>query len=193
MINLLPPSAKKEFIAGRVNTLLVRYLWIIGILFVLLAFICGLTYMMLETIKTNKQQQIQDNTSKVKDYATIRQQAAAFQSNLSVAKSIMDRQTYYSGALLKISKYLVPGTILQSISLDRTTYGTPMTLQILAADTGTAVRLKDSLQSSSLFSDVHFQTVDLSTGGTPSNGVTYHTSVTMQVTINKDGIGNEAF
>lgn len=193
MINLLSPVAKKNFVAGRVNALLVRYLWIVGALFILLGVICGLTYFMLDGTKVAKEQLIKDNEAKMSEYQPVQQRATQFQTNLATSKAILDKQTYYSGALLKISKYLIKGTVISTITLDNTTYGTPMTIQVLAVDPYVAINLKKSLQDSGIFSDVHFQVVDLPASGQTVNDVKYGASLTMQVTINKDGIGNESY
>ena len=156
MINLLPPQLKKQFVAGRVNTLLVRYLWMTVGFFGLLAIISGLTYVMLETTKKNAQQQIDDNNARVVDYNDIQARTQALQSNLSAAKAILEKQTHYSEALLKIAKSLPDGIVLGKISLDSSTYGTPVTIHFLAKDEETAIALKKQLQESTIFSDVHF-------------------------------------
>lgn len=192
MINLLPPQTKKMFVAGRVNTLLVRYIWMTAGFFGLLAVISGLTYVMLDTTKANADQQIEDNNSRVAGYNQIQVQTQEFQQNLATAKAILDKQTYYSGALLKIAKYLPAGIIIDRISLDSATYGTPVTLHFLAADEERAIALKAALNESKIFSDVHFQTLNLAENGKSANGTVYRVGITMSTTINKEGIGNES-
>lgn len=192
MINLLPPQTKKLFVAGRVNTLLVRYIWMTAGFFGLLAVISGLTYVMLENTKTNANQQINENNSRVTDYVQIQKQTKEFQDNLATAKAILDRQTYYSGALLKIAKYLPTGTVIDKISLDSATYGTPITLHFLAINEDQAIALKSALADSKIFSDVHFQTLNLAENGKSANGTIYRVGIDMSTTINKEGIGNES-
>ena len=191
MINLLPPQNKKQFIAGRVNTLLMQYIWITAALFGLLGIISGLTYFMLETTRMNAEQQITENTSRVTNYQQIQQRTAEFQSNLTIAKAILDQQTYYSGALMKIAKYLPSGTVIDKISLDSSTYGTPISLHFLAEDEDTAITLKKARQESNIFSDVHFQTLNLEENGKGANDKVYRVGITMSTTIRKEGIGNE--
>lgn len=193
MINLLPPQTKKQFLAGRVNTILVRYIWMTAGFFGLLAVISGLTYIMLETTKSTAQQQIDSNNSRVSDYNQIQTRKKEFQDNLATAKAILDKQTYYSGALLKIAKILPDGTVLNKISLDSSTYGTPVTLHFLALDEDHAITLKTALQASNIFSDVHFQTLNLEEYGKSANDKVYRVGIDMSTTINKDGIGNESY
>lgn len=192
MINLLPPQTKKLFVAGRVNTLLVRYIWMTAGFFGLLAVISGLTYVMLETTKTNASQQIQDNNSRVAGYNQIQKQTKEFQDNLATAKAILDRQTYYSGALLKIAKYLPAGTVIDKISLDSATYGTPIVLHFLAVDEDQAIALKSALTDSKIFTDVHFQVLNLSENGKSANGTIYRVGIDMSTTINKQGVSDES-
>ena len=193
MINLLPPESKKHFIAGRVNTLLVRYIWLTAALFGLLALISGLTYVMLENTKQQAQQQIQTDDSQVAGFSDTQQRTKEFQDNLSVAKTILDRRTYYSGALLKLARYLPAGTVIDKVTLDSSTYGTPISLHFLAEDENTAISLKKALQDSNMFSDVHFQTLNLAENGKGANGKAYRVGITMSTTIKKEGIGNEGY
>ncbi len=183
MINLLSPSAQKEFRAGRTNSLLIRYMWITFALFVLLAIMAGLTYFVLDNSKTSSEQSIAESDAKVADFQSTNEKATAFQANLSMAKSILDRQTNYSAILLKISQYMTAGTTLNSITLDSTTFGTPMNLQIFARDEAAAVALKNSFQASGLFSDVQFKSLS-NAGTTPG----YPLTAQLQITINKDAV-----
>lgn len=181
MINLISPNLKKQFSAGRINSILVRCIWIGVILFLLVVVMAGLTYAILDKTKTDAEEQIREADARVTDYQMTQAKATQFQSDLSTAKSILDQQTSYSSVLLKISKLMTPGTSLTGIVLDNTTFGSPMDLQVLAKDESAAVRLKDSFQQSSLFSNVQFKS--LSVGG---SSATYPITVQFQVTINKE-------
>ena len=183
MINLLPPADSKAFIAGRVNTLLLRYIWLTAGLFALLVIICGLTYVMLETTKINAENQISENANSEKGYQSVQARTQEFQTNLSIAKSILDRRTYYSATLLKITKYLPKGTVIDKISLDSSTYNTPVTLHFLAESEDTAISLKKSLQDSHMFSDVHFQSLNLQENGKGADGKSYRVGINMSTTI----------
>lgn len=191
MINLLPPADSKTFIAGRVNTILVRYIWLTAGLFGLLTAISGLTYFMLDTTRANAEKQISENTSNASSYQSVQARTQEFQTNLSIAKSILDRRTYYSAALLKLSKYLPAGVVIDKISLDSSTYGTPVSLHFLAASEDTAISLKKALQDSNMFSDVHFQSLNLQENGKGADGKVYRVGINMSTTINEKGISDE--
>lgn len=186
MINLLPPAAKRTFGAGRVNALLIRYIWITIALFGLLGLLCALTFAMLEGARQASQQQINANNADVASLASVQAQSDTFAANLAISKSILDQQTHYTDTLLKISQFFVPGTTISVLSLDETSYGAPVTLQIAAVSEQAALQLKTSMQSSTLFSDVHFQSISLNPGGTGTTG--YPVSAQLVVTINKEGL-----
>ncbi len=186
MINLLPPAAKHEFAAGRVNALLVRYIWITLILFGLLAALCGLTYVALNGSKETAQQLITANETSVAGLQQIQAQSAAFKSDLATAKAILDQQTYYTSTLLKIGGLITPGTTIDSLSLDQSSYGTaPITLQVMATSEQAALDLKSSLQSSDLFSDVHFESITFASNDETHASSVYPVTAQLVLTINK--------
>jgi len=186
MINLLPPATRQQFIAGRVNALLIRYIWIVLALFALLALLSGLTAFMLENVKQSIQNEISSNNTNAASLQEVQVRADTFRTNLEVAKSILDQQTHYSETILKISSLMTPGTAISSLSLDQTTYGTPVTLQISAKSEQAAVMLKQSFQESTLFSDVHFQSISIGSG-TETGNADYPVNAQLIVTINKAG------
>ena len=183
MINLLPPALKKDINAGRVNVLLVRYIWLLVMLIALLAVFVVFATFVLRGIRSNAEAQINDNTQRATSYAAIKARATTFQSNLATAKSILSRQTNYSSIILDISAHLPAGVVLENISLDAKTFGTPMELRAKAKSREAANNLKDSLESSSIFKDVQFKSL---TNTTDANG--YSVSVVLQVTIDKEKI-----
>ena len=183
MINLLPTQHKKDFAAGRTNTVLVRYLWITLALFSLLAAMSGLTYTVLTTEQANQQRERDASSQQIAQNQAIEQRQKEFETNLMVAKTILDQQTHYSNVLLKLAKLMQPGTILNSITLDSESYGTPMDVNFYAKSEDDAIKLRNSFQSSDLFSNVQFKSLALE----GAEGSEYPVQVVMQVTINKEG------
>lgn len=188
MINLLPPAAKRNFTAGRVNALLVRYIWISVALLGLLASLCVFVLIMLQSVKATAEQQITSNDKSVIQLESVQRRADTFRANLAISKAILDQQTHYTDTLLKISGLMTKGTALSSLSLDQTTYGTPMTLQIAATDEQSALNLKLSFQESNLFSDVHFQSIAIGSDTNTPQASRYPVTAQLVVTINKAGI-----
>jgi uncharacterized membrane protein len=179
MINLLPPTEKRELRAARSNTLLIRYnFFLIGaVLFILGA--VGVVYVYLNSTKASAQQVIEENTVKVAGYADIQQQANEFRDNLRVAKQIIDQEVSYSDVALEIAALMPSGTILETLTLDSTTFGSETTLNAKAKNYGDALALKNSFESSDLFSNVHFASISGGEG-------TYPVNVNLNVTISKE-------
>lgn len=180
MINLLPPETKSQIKAARANRLLLRYNIILlsAIGFLLAA--AGLVYVYLVSAKSSAETAIQDNLAQVSNYSVIESDASSFRQNLSSAKQILDNDVTYSKVILEIASVLPSGVVLDTLSLDSATFGTPTTLNARVRNYDTVLRLKDALQASSLFSDVSIQTI--STGGEGS----YPLNASLSVTIRKD-------
>lgn len=180
MINLLPPDAKSQLRAAQSNRLLLRYTLLLTVAFVFLLSSLGVVYIYLMNTSAAAEATIASNRSKVSDYAAVQSQATAFRQNLTGAKQILNNDVAYTKVILEISKVLPGGVVLDTLTLDSKTFGTPMSLAARVRDYPTTLALKNSLQNSNLFSNVSIQSI---TGG---NEGTYPLSVALNVTINKD-------
>jgi Tfp pilus assembly protein PilN len=181
MINLLPPANKRQIRAGRSNTLLIRYnLFLVGALGFLFVAI-GFVYFYLSNTRANAEATVHENQAKVVGYKQVEQEANEFKNNLAVAKQILGKEVVYTKAMLSIAALMPKGVVLESLDLDAKTFGTETTLMARAKTVDDAVALKNSFQSSPLFSNVHLKSITtLETGGA------YPQSVSVNVTINKD-------
>lgn len=180
MINLLPPDEKRQLAASRSNTLLLRYnIFMIGVLaFVGLAI--GITYVYLNSTQAAAEKQVAENKSKVSNYNQVQEQEKVFKSNLATAKEILDKEVVYTKAILAIANLLPSGVVLQTLTLDAKTLGTPTTLIFQTKSVDAALNLKKVLETSSTFKDVHFQNIESITG--PGD---YPVTATLNVTIDK--------
>lgn len=180
MINLLPQETKAQLAAARANRLLLRYnvLLLAAIGFLLAAI--GLVYIYLGSAKAAAETAIANNIAKVGDYSAVEAEASSFKQNLSNVKQILDNDVTYTKVILEIANVLPAGVVLDTLNLDSTTFGTPTTLTTRVSDYPTVLALKDSLQKSSLFSNVSIQTI--SSDGTGQ----YPLTATFSVTIRKD-------
>jgi Tfp pilus assembly protein PilN len=186
MINLLPPEERRQLAASRINTLLLRYNFVmIGVLaFVGLAI--GFTYVYLTNTQATAEHQIAENQSRVSNYSQVEQQEKQFKANLATAKQILDKEVVYTKAILGIANLIPNGVILQSLSLNAQTFGTETTLLFQAKTIDDALNLKNVLEKSDLFTNVHFQNIDATTGSAD-----HPVSVGLNVTINKNIAVNE--
>ena len=180
MINLLPPEEKRQLRAARTNTLLLRYnLSLVGAV-VFLGLAIGVTYVYLSNTKVSAETLISENRARVADFAEVQTQADVFKANLATAKQILDNEVVYTKVMLAIAALLPNGTILDKLSLDSQTFGTETTLSARATSYENALRLKEAFEKSSLFTNVHFQSIN-SGGQAP-----YPLTVSLNVTIKKD-------
>lgn len=183
MINLLPQDEKRQLYAARTNTLLVRYniALIAAIAFASVAM--AVVYFYLNTTMATSRQTISDNEAKATGYAAVQSEATLFRSNLTIAKQILDAEVAYTKVAVAIAGLMPAGTVLDKLNLDSSTFGTPTVLTAQAKSYDNALALKDAFQKSSLFSDVHFQSI--TTGGSgEASGYPY--TVSLNVTIKKE-------
>lgn len=186
MINLLPPLLKKDINAGRVNVILVRFIWLLILSFAIVGAFVVFTTLVLQGIKASAESQIADNAQKAGSYTPVQLRAATFQANLATAKSILSKQTNYSTIILEISAHIPNGVVLESLSLDAKTFGTPIEIRAKARSRDAANALKDSLESSKIFKDVQFRSL---TNNPDASG--YAMLVVLQATIDKDQVSHE--
>lgn len=181
MINLLPQEEKRQLRAARSNTLLIRYnIFLLGVV-AFMGIAVAITYVYLTTARQNAEQTIATNKAKAVQYSSVQSQAAQFRDHLSTAKQILDGEVTYSRVILDIAKLIPGGVVLENLSLDSQTFGTETTLVAQAKSYDAALALKDSFGKSSLFSDVHFQSITTGTGDTA-----YPITVNLNITIKKD-------
>lgn len=182
MINLLPPEQLRELRAARANTLLLRYNILLAGVLIFVALALVVTFFYLNTIQDVAIQTKRDNDAKVTSYAKIDTEAKAFRSDLANAKTIMDKDATYSKTLLAIAKVMPQGVIFDTISLDASTFGTPLTLQLKATDENAAIAAKEAFSKSPMFSDVHFTSLTKGADGKDKHPI----SASLSVIINKD-------
>lgn len=183
MINLLPPEKKRQIRAGQTNVLLFRYVLATVVLAVPLFMMVGGVYLLLENSKKIANETIQNSEVKSAQYRDVKTKAQEFNNNLQVAKTILDKEVRYSKIAPVIAQSLPPGIYLESLSLDAKTFGQPVTLNALAKTYNDAVRLKNTFEESSHFSDVHLLSVSHGSG---DNSSTYPVSITISVIIDPE-------
>jgi Tfp pilus assembly protein PilN len=116
----------------------------------------------------------------VSDYSAVETEANNLRQSLASAKQILDNDVTYTKVVLEIASVLPSGVALDTLTLDSTTFGSPMVLTANAKSYPTVLNLKDSLQRSSVFSDVSIQSITNSSDGS------YPLTAAFSVTIRKD-------
>ncbi|MDB5160477.1 MAG: Fimbrial assembly family protein [Candidatus Saccharibacteria bacterium] len=182
MINLLPDETKKEIRAARVSVILVRYVAVVILAFVFLVLLLAGSYFVLTQTKNSATQLIDANSTKAEVYSSTKAQVDALSSSLAETKSILDQEVLYSNVLMNIGQQMPPGTVIDKIALDASSFtGTPLTLKAYAKTTNAAVALREKFQSSPIFTNVSFQSISDTSGGISG----YPVSVSMTLTISK--------
>ncbi len=182
MINLLPVQEKREILAGRTNRLLVRYIVLLAIVIALMLAAFAFVWLYLDTIRSSSQAKIDQNEASSRQLVAEQQAIDAFRSNLQTAKTILNKQINYSGILLRIAQTIPSGVVIDQLSLDPATFGTPTTLTARAKDEAAVLALKAALTNSRYYSNAHFDTIVLP-GDSNSN---YSYQVTMTVTLTRE-------
>lgn len=181
MINLLPPELKKQIKAAKNNSLLMRYCVLSIILLFLLSAMIGGVYLMMDQSKKSAETTIEESNTKRASYAKVQQEVDNFQKNLATAKTILDKEVKYTNVTLKIAQSLPPGIVLDSLQLDATSFGQPITLNAKGKSYDDALSLKSSLENKpEIFQNVHLQTVSRGEDGQ------YPVTITINVTISQE-------
>ena len=183
MINLLPPQEKRQILAGQTNIILWRYCIVSLLLAGLLFIITGGVYYVMARAKADAESTIETSNRETAKYQNVQQQVTEFTNNLTTAKTILDKEVRYSKIAVKIAQALPSGVVLQSLSLDAKTFGTPTTLSALGKSYDDALRLKTNLEQSDAFQDVHLSSVAQSTS---EDATEYPISIAINVTINPE-------
>lgn len=185
MINLLPDTSRQELKAAHSNTLLLKYIFTLGLGLAFLSFICGGAYFILMDTKASAENVISLNQEKSSSYSTSQNQATTLKTSLAKAKSILDSEVRYSKLLTTIASLMPAGTIIDNLNLNDNLFSSSTSLTIFAKSTTAALKLKDNFQSSSLFSNVTFQSI---TDSTTVQADGYTVTAVVNLTINKGAV-----
>lgn len=182
MINLLPNPMKKQLKAARANVILLRYTILLGASAIFLGLGIASVYLLMTTIRSNAETAINENQTRITNYTAVETQAAQFRTNLATAKTILDKEVIYSKAMVSIAQALPQGVVLDNLSLDSRTFGTPTTISARTRSYDDALNLKDALEASDAFSDVHFSSISSSgQSGTPQDSYPFSVSINLVI------------
>ena len=182
MINLLSDEKKTEIRAGRANVIVLNYIFMLLAAVGLLLVILVGAYVTLNVTRSDAQNRVKQNTADADQYKATENKAKAYRDNLATAKQILEKEVLYSRLMTKIAQAVPQGVVLDQLSLNSTTIGTPTTINAHAKTQSAAVALKASFEKqTSLFSDVHFEQIQFEESG----GGAYPVAVTLGLTISK--------
>ncbi len=177
MINLLPYDTKKQTRAARMNVIILRYIFILLISAAFIILSCAVVYYYLNNTKTSSTGKVNNNTSS----SVTQNQTASVSTDIATAKNILDGQVSYSDVITGIAAALPAGTVLESLSLNDSSFGTVTNLKILSRSADNETKLKDNLNTSTLFSNYKLE----STSPNQNNSSGYPYTINISLTINK--------
>ena len=182
MINILPPNDKRELTASRTNSLLLRYIFLMLAFIVLVTVEMLVVYFILEGSKQSYQRTISDNEREVASQAAVETKANEFKNNLSTAKTILDKQVHYTNVIKNISDLIPSGVVMDTLTIDPATFGTPTTLDVQVKSYNDAIDFKNRLDKSGKFTNVSFKNITLKSTGDQA----YKYSATFNLTFSKE-------
>lgn len=196
MINLLSPDDLKQIRSARFNVRLRRYLILSVIAMAVIAGVYGIGY----TFARNEYFVAQErNAAAQKDlaqYQDVKNEAAMFRANLSVAKKILGSEIIFSEFITDIAKTLPPNSVLANLTLStnmtaagsKTKGSTQITAR--AKSYNDVIAIKSAFEKSSLLSDVRIMSTSVASGNRLSGiEANYPYEVTFSLVINELGSG----
>jgi Tfp pilus assembly protein PilN len=189
MINLLSPNDQRQLAAARTNTLILRYIFLMSVVIAIMALEMLGVYLLLNRDMNNSQTTIESNNQKAAKYEWVEQKADAFRTNLAISKYILNKQAPYTQLILTIAKALPDNgsqkATIDSLSIEPSTFGTPITLTVQTDSSDTAIKVKTSLQETEYNNKKLFTAVSFESLSNPdASRKTY--LATFQVTFSKD-------
>jgi Tfp pilus assembly protein PilN len=180
MINLMPYDTKKQTAAARLNVMLLRFVVILGFAAGFLVMASSVTYLLLSNSKAElEKQQLKIDLSS----NPIQKRATDFRNNLTISRSVLDRQISYGRIVMEVGKIMPAGTILDSLSVNDGSFGTTTTLKILSTSADNETRLKQNVEGSSVFSNYKFE----STSSGANGNLKYPFVINVSLMINREG------
>ena len=166
MINLLPSDYRKQLAAARTNTLLLRYVMLLGAFIAVLLLEIGVVYLFLNAEKARNEATIADSAARTRGFEPIRKEAEQFKSDLATAKHILGKQVPYSELILAIANNLPTNVVIDTLTIDPTTFGSPSTLNVHTGSYEEAIAARSALSAMKfgeepIFTEVSFQSVSM--------------------------------
>lgn len=181
MINLLPYDTKKQIKAARTNIVLLQYIVVLGIAILFAALAVAGSYLVLMIEQGTVDQALEQNSAKVVTPDSAQGQATIFRNELATSKSILDQQIIYSSVITSLGSLMPSGVILDSLSLNDSSFGATVELKARAKSEDLESKLKDNFSNSRIFSNY-----TLISKNNDNGYVGYPTSISFSVTLNKE-------
>lgn len=181
----MPPEERKELAAARTNTLLLRYVILLGVFIGLIILEIGIVYVVIGSEKSRNESTIRDNEAKTVEYGPTKIQAQNFRSDLSTAKYILDKQVSYTTLMLALANGLPEGALLNQLNLDAASFGTASTLTVRTTSYEKSIDIKKALQNIKVGDKPLFTTVSFDSVSSSGNAEAYPLTAVFTVNYSK--------
>jgi Tfp pilus assembly protein PilN len=150
MINLLPPAQKDAIKFGRINSLLVKYIFVAVVAVLALLLILAYGAKNLSAIQNDIKGEVAQNRSDVDELKTYHDQAQQISKQVETLAKLFEQEVKFSELLTSIGQVMPDGSALTQLSLndDRSL---PLNLTATVTNEGTAAVLRKNLEESDIF------------------------------------------
>lgn len=179
MINLLSNDYKQELRAARRNVILMNYVFTLIMLIVLIASSYAIGYFLLHQQEQVSRQRVAELVPQRSEFKDVIERANTYSKDLSIARSILQNEFFYSDFMTLIAKTLPANTVMTSLNISASEVTKPVTVEVSTKSYQDFVAIKNALQNSRFFSDTKILVVDF----VPEASYSY--KGTMETTFNR--------
>lgn len=165
MINLLSQEYRSELAAAKRNIVLRKYVFTLVALVAVVAASYSVGYILLQDQKQFYEAQKAEYEPQKSQYATTIKEAADYNKNLAIAKSILSNEIVFSHLMITITQLIPSNVLMSNVSLKANQLDKTMELTFGVNSAVDAVAVKNAFEKSPYFKDTKIKTIDIVTDG----------------------------
>lgn len=158
MINLLPPLIKEQIAFSKLNRVVVRYFWVVGLVVVVLGGVFGATSWYLNQRLAATNRDIASKQAEIATFSGLQTSVKGLNDTVAAIKKIQAGQAKFSDLLTDLAKAMPAGASLASITLTGDDKK-PVAISANADSYNNALALRDTLAASSRILAADIQSV----------------------------------
>jgi len=160
MINLLPPSRKRQIRYAKLNIKLLRYIFVSLVIALLLTALIGISFRQASSQAQKLQQNLSDRQAQRGQYQDTEAKVKTLQANLATIEKLFNNKTEFSSLLQDLAAVLPADAYINKITLTGDDKK-PVQLLITVNSLDTAGILRNALLKSQRIASVDIQSVNL--------------------------------
>lgn len=159
MINLLPPKRLLEIRTSRSNSVLRRYIELVGLSAVFLAAIVVGSYYFLQAQRDNTQKIVDLNDQKLRELEPVQKQAEDLSQTINTIAGLQSKDIQFSSLLTQIGGVMPPGAVLSGLQFSLEDLEAPLAISAEVEAQEKAAVLRNNLIESKLFARADIQNI----------------------------------